>query len=180
MLKALLSRFNMSECFYTFALYDAPMNFTSSTARLSSPMYVPRDSSTETNLESSRWDMKLPDISSFAADIQWRLDTHWGFWIIHVVSRTKSISKTYPPLGLGPVKSRSRSVMPMPSPYNVRDSITLGGKQIRYAFLVITSLSSQIRGYISRVSTGSGANLLSEISYHCSSSSSYYFLSSSS
>ena len=86
MLKAVFSTFDMSECLCAFALCDTPMNVASSTSRLSSTKYVPRDSSRESDPESSRWDMKFPDISSFAADIQWRLDSHWGFWISHMVS----------------------------------------------------------------------------------------------
>ena len=85
MLEALLSTFDVSECLYTFALYDTPMNVTRSVYRLSIPKYVTRDSSTESNPESSRWDVKFPEFSSFAVDIQWRLDPHWGFWISHVV-----------------------------------------------------------------------------------------------
>ena len=49
MLKALLSMFDMSECLYTFALYDILMNVTISTTRLSSPKYITRDSSIESN-----------------------------------------------------------------------------------------------------------------------------------
>ena len=71
MLKALSPTFNMSESLYTFLMYDTPVNVTISTDRLSRPKYIPNDLSTESNPESSRWDMKFPDISSFAADIQW-------------------------------------------------------------------------------------------------------------
>ena len=131
MLKALLSMFDMSECLYTFALYDILMNVTISTTRLSSPKYVPRDLGTESNPESIRWDMKFPDIYSFAADIQWRLYPHWWFYISHIVFRIKSILTSSLPLGLRPVKSWIRSVMPMTSQYDRRDSMTLGGKQIR-------------------------------------------------
>ena len=90
MLKDLSSTFEMSECLYTFALYDNPMNVT------------------------SRWDMKFTDIYLFAADIQWRLDTHWGLWISNVVSQTKSIFMYSSPFVIGPVKYRSSSTMPMP------------------------------------------------------------------
>ena len=92
MLKALSSTFDMSTCLYTFELYYTPKNVTSSTTRLSSPKDVLRDLSTESNMESSRWDMRFTKISSFPADIQRRLDPHWGFWIRHMVSLTKSIS----------------------------------------------------------------------------------------
>ena len=129
MLKALSSTLDMSEWFYNFALYNKPMNYTSSTASMSSTKYIPGDLSTESNTESSRRDMKVPDIYSFVADIQWRLDPHWRFCIIHMVLQTKSILTSSSPLGLGTVKSRSRLVMPMPLPYNTRDSTMLGGKQ---------------------------------------------------
>ena len=86
MLKALVPTFDMYERLYTFALYYTPVNVTRSTGRLYSPKYVPRDLSTYSNPESSNWDMKLPYSSSFASDIQWRLDPHRGFWISHVVS----------------------------------------------------------------------------------------------
>ena len=49
MLKALSSTFDMSECLYTFELYDTPTNVTRSTVRISSPKYVPRDFSTDSN-----------------------------------------------------------------------------------------------------------------------------------
>ena len=81
------------------------MNVTSSTTSLFSPKYVPSGSSTESDSESSIWDMKFTDISLFAADIQWRLDPHWGFWINHLVSQTNSILTSSSPLGLGLVKS---------------------------------------------------------------------------
>ena len=160
MLKTLLSTFDMSGCLYTFALYNIPMNFNSSTARISSPKYIPIDFSTKLNLESSRWDMKFPNIYSFAEYIQWRLDPHWGFYIIHVVSPTNSILTSSSLLRLVPVKSWSMLVISMPSPYHTRDSVTLGSKQIWYAFLAIMSMSSYIRWGISRVSTGSGENFL--------------------
>ena len=124
MLKALLSTFYMSECLYTFALYNKPINSTSSNARLSSPKYVPMYSSTESNLESSRWDMKCPDIL-----LQEIPSGGWipngGFWIIHVVSQTKSISTFSSPLGLGPVKSWSRLVMPIISHKDTRNLLSL-------------------------------------------------------
>ena len=44
--------------------------------------------------------MRFPYISSFAADVQWRLDLHWRFWIIHVVSQNNSILTSSSPLGL--------------------------------------------------------------------------------
>ena len=100
MLKDVFSTFDMSGCLCAFALYNNPMNSASSTSRLSSTKYVASYSSRESDLESIRWDMKFPDISSFAADIQWRLDTHWGFWISHVASRTKSIFTSSSLLGL--------------------------------------------------------------------------------
>ena len=49
-------------------------------------LLIPRDSSTASNPESSRWDKKNSDSSSLAANIQWRLDPHRGFWISHVLS----------------------------------------------------------------------------------------------
>ena len=70
--------FSKSECLYNFVPFDTPMNVTSSTSRLSSTKYVPRDLSTESNPESSRWDMKFTDISLFVADIKWRLDPTGG------------------------------------------------------------------------------------------------------
>ena len=90
--------------------------------------------------------MKFPDMSLFAADTQCCLDPHWGFWISHVVSQTKSISTSSSLLGLGLVKYWSWLVMPMPLSYDMRDSVMLVGKQIRYAFLLIIALSSQLRG----------------------------------
>ena len=69
MTKDLLSTFNMSECLYTFALYDTPTNVTRSTAMIYSPKYRPKDSITEPNPEPSRWDMKFTNIYLFAADI---------------------------------------------------------------------------------------------------------------
>ena len=72
--------------------------------------------------------MKFPDISLFVVYIQWRLDPHWGLCISHVVSQTNSIFTYYSLLGLGKVKSQSRLVMTIPSPYDMKDSMMLDGK----------------------------------------------------
>ena len=60
MLKALFFMFDMSERLYTFLIYDTPMSVNSSTAMPSSPKYAPMYLSTESNPESSRWDMIFP------------------------------------------------------------------------------------------------------------------------
>ena len=76
MLKALSSTFDMTDYLHTLAMYDTPMNVTISTVRISSTKYIPRDSSTYLNPESSRSDITFTDIYLFGSDTQWRLDHH--------------------------------------------------------------------------------------------------------